>query len=729
MNELEREFEIRRLHQTIEEIKTQLEATDEDCTQTRQTLSSVMRDYWQAGASSSDEAQLLDTMHRQRSLSTLVHRKSAQLSKMLASPYFGRIDFLENASAGTDQVYIGIGSLIHQQTGDFLVYDWRAPISSMFYDYGRGEASYDCPAGTITGRITLKRQFKISDGQMEYMFDADWKIDDSILQNLLSKSADDKMHTIVNSIQREQNQIIRDEKHRALFVKGPAGSGKTSVALHRVAFLLYKDREKLTSQNVLILSPNHIFSDYISNVLPEIGEDNVSQMTFQDFIDFSAAGLPFRFETRAAFLEAMLADRTDPRRSANITYKSSPRFEAALEKYLEQIQSHWVDRYPAIEARGKTIFTRDDWHYYYYDSFSSMPPAVRLEKIRTLLQLRMRPLVDEVRQEKKAELVAAAEEINPKVINALARIHAYEELRPVTDLIERLTTLNAAAEYKRLFAESKLPDSQYLLVRLAEGILPFEDVPAFLYFQGVLQGFPARSELRHIVIDEAQDYTALQYKTLARLFPNCSWTIVGDPVQAIQPFLQTAAFDEASKILDLADPALFTLTKSYRSTKEIQSFCQALLPQADHLPAVNRPGPRPSVIKLPVKAALPRQLCNAIQSAASEGWHSIGIICKNALRAEAVFNSIRESTDAALVTKEEDDFHRGTVVMPSYLAKGLEFDTVLVVDADNAHYHTGYDRHLLYTICTRALHRLELFYSGEISPFITAIPEELYCRK
>lgn len=454
MNELEREVEICRLHQTLQEIHTQLAGSDENCSQTQQSLSIAMHAYWQAGASSSDEAQLIDTIHRERALSTLVHHKSAQLRKMLNSPYFGRIDFKETGDTDAEQVYIGIGSLTSQQTGDFLVYDWRAPVSSMFYDYGRGEAAYICPEGTISGAITLKRQYKITGGQMEYMFDADLKIDDSILQGLLSKSADDKMHTIVNSIQREQNQIIRDETHRVLFVQGPAGSGKTSVALHRIAFLLYEDRERLTSQNVLILSPNHIFSDYISNVLPEIGEDNVVQMTFQDFTDASAAGLPFRFEARTAYLKTMLADSIDQRRAANISYKSSPQFEAVLLDRLDWLTSHWVDKHPAITVRGETIFRKEEWQYYYCDNFAMMPPAVRLEKIRALLHLRMRPVVNTVRAEKEAELIAAAEEVNSKVIKALARVHAQDELRLITDQIDKLTALNAAAEYRRLFSKT-----------------------------------------------------------------------------------------------------------------------------------------------------------------------------------------------------------------------------------------------------------------------------------
>lgn len=258
--------------------------------------------------------------------------------------------------------------------------------------------------------------------------------------------------------------------------------------------------------------------------------------------------------------------------------------------------------------------------------------------------------------------------------------------------------------------------------------MPFEDIPAFLYFQGVLHGFPVRGDIKHIVIDEAQDYTSLQYKILARLFPNCSWTIVGDPVQAIQPYLKTVSFAGASEILAQESTALFRLSKSYRSTLQIQSFCNALLPQANNLPAVNRPGPCPRIVRLKTGEELNSQLYSAIQTALNDGWHSIGIICKNALQAESIFENLKDSTDLALITKEDDVFHRGVVVMPSYLAKGLEFDTVLVVDADSTHYQTEHDRHILYTVCTRALHRLEIYYTGDISSFIAEMEESLYCH-
>ncbi|HWR42436.1 HelD family protein [Sporomusa sp.] len=740
MNQQEQQIEIVRLAEILRQVKEQIRKSEQNSDNYRDTLQTTLQEYWKTGGGNSiDEAQLIESMDRQRALSAHVHHTARQLHKMLKSPYFGRIDFSEADYCQAEPIYIGIGSLTNKETGEFLIYDWRAPVSSMFYDYGRGQASYQCPAGTITGIITLKRQYKIVNGQIEYMFDSDLKIDDEILQQLLSKSADDKMHTIVNSIQREQNQIIRDQTHRVLFVEGPAGSGKTSAALHRVAFLLYQDRDRLTSQNVLILSPNNIFGDYISNVLPEIGEENVVQMTFQDYVALSTAELPLQFEARTAYLEQMLKPNPNQKRIANISFKSSNVFSQALIRYLEWLASDWVNDYPAISVRGETIFRQDEWRHYYTVSFAMMPPALRLEKIRTIVQKRMSDLVQAVRKEKVNEITAAGEEVNEKVIRALARIQARDELKPITDQIEQLTTLDAVSEYKSLFKNDRLfevtgiaaPKEWEIIKRqtrayINQGILPYEDIPSFLYFQGILQGFPTKADIKHVVIDEAQDYTAFQYKILAQLFPNSSWTIVGDPAQAVQPFLTTASFAEASNIIGIEKTLLFRLTKSYRSTREIQAFCQALLPDAHEVLSVNRPGPLPVVVRVEQTQELAAAIASTVHSMINQGWRSIGVITKNAAQAMAVYPALESSVKSSLVIREDDEFYRGVVIIPSYLAKGLEFDAVLVLNADSKNYSHDQDRHILYTICTRALHRLFLYYTGTPSPFISQINQDLY---
>ena len=739
MNQQEQQFEMARLAETLRHVQEQIRKNKEVSRCHQHALNNSLQDYWNGGGGSSiDEAQHIETMNRQRALSKHSQGTTRHLIKMLKSPYFGRIDFSEAHYNDTEKIYIGIGSLATED-GDFLVYDWRAPVSSMFYDYGLGDADYTCPAGVIEGTINLKRQYKITDGHIQYMFDSDLTIDDDILKELLAKSVDEKMHTIVNSIQRDQNQIIRDEQHKVLFLEGPAGSGKTSVALHRIAFLLYQNREKLTSQNVLILSPNYIFSDYISNVLPEIGEANVVQLTFQDYTARSAAHIPLRLETRTDYFEHMLVSNANKQRAATITFKSSQLFNEVLTNYLNWLSTDRINEHPSITARGEILFGQNEWQHYYQNSFSMMPPAIRLEKIRTIIQKRMHDLIHEVRREKIAQITEAGEEVNEKVIRALARIQARSELKPITDCVEKLTTLDALAEYAALFLDDRLftvtdtpipgnwgaikSQTRKLLNR---GILPYEDISPFLYFQGIVQGFPVKQDIKHVVIDEAQDYSAFQYKILAQLFPNSSWTIVGDPAQSIQPFVNTASFTEASNILGQEQILHFRLTKSYRSTQAIQAFCQAILPSAGESLSINRPGPQPTVVQISNYEDVAATLLSTIQTVQSEGLKSIGIITKNATQALVIYPKLKKSTTATLIIKEDDKFPTGIVIIPSYLAKGLEFDAVLIVNADTTNYSQEQDGNILYTICTRALHRLYLFYTGNQSPYLRQVNRKLY---
>lgn len=745
MDDQERKKERKKLEETLEEIKKQLAISEEHCVIKQSELKETLLNYWEKCGS--DEAQLVETANRQRAISSLTHAAPLKLEKMCNSPYFGRIDFIEEenqSSSQEEQIYIGISTLIHAEIGEFLVYDWRAPISSMFYDYGRGKAAYDCAEGTITGSLTLKRQYKITNGSMQYMFDADLKIDDEILQELLGKSVDDKMHTIVNSIQREQNQIIRDESHRALFVEGPAGSGKTSVALHRIAFLLYRDRNTINEKNVLILSPNHLFSDYISNVLPEMGEKNVLQKTFHDCISEVMADLPIRLETRAMHLESLLSNKSGREqvlRAENIRFKSSYYFEKILQEHLEWIQTSLVDDYPGLELRGQSIFSQAEWKQYYLGNFSNMPVMTRLEKIRAVIENRMRPLLHAVRKEKENEIVKRAEEVNGDAIKALARIAGREELRPFYEKVDKLTRLNPLAEYRRLFkgnwlfARSKnknaFPKEWQAIQRqtlsfLNSGVLAYEDIPAFVYFQGALQGFPVNRDVKHLIIDEAQDYTKIQYKILASSFPNATWTVVGDPAQAVHPFLNTANFIDMSEIIGIERSIAFRLTRSYRSTKQIQAFCQAILSNGAEVDCVDRSGTVPALTKFETVQEFVPTLVRTIQNIIKQGWRSIGIICKNIHQSKKVFLELKEYVDLHLVIDEEDAFHQGIVVIPSYLAKGLEFDAVLVINADAINFSSEKERHILYTICTRALHHLSLFYYRKPSPFLYRMDKILY---
>jgi DNA helicase-2/ATP-dependent DNA helicase PcrA len=748
MNEIECKYELERLKTILLLIEKLLAIGANHRNDSHIELRNTLGDYWEnVGRDNADEAQLIEVVERQRSITTVMNDNYQQLKRIIDSPYFGRIDFTETnlqVAMVSEKIYIGVSTLTDPANGDLLIYDWRSPIAGMFYDFERGAAFYNCPSGTMSGLITLKRQYKIVNSIMKYMFDSDLKIDDEMLQELLGKSADDKMHSIVTSIQREQNEVIRNKGHRLLFVQGPAGCGKTSIALHRVAYLLYRDKEVLTSKNVLILSPHHIFSDYISNVLPEIGEENVLHTTFQDYIASSKSGLPIQVENRSEHLEFLLTNHGSSKlrnHIANIIYKSSTDFESVLQNFLDYLDKDIILAYPPITFREQIIFSQEDWQEYYLTSLSFLPVKRRLAKIQEIILLRLRPHVHKLRQEKVAEIVATAEEVNEKTIQALARIAAKEELASLVIKIEKLTSIDPFTLYQQLFEDAELfqryrahtPIPQqwskikkHTLSKLRSGLLPYEDSFPFSYFQGILEGFPVSLEVKHLVIDEAQDYTALQYKILAYLFPNCSWTILGDPAQVIHPYLPTVDFEAASRILNIPNPIIFRLTQSYRSTKEIQNFCQALLPNIDETTSIHRSGTLPRVIRIQRQNSVPSILNREIKKLQEEGWQSIAMICKTSQDCTIIYNQLKAETKLTLISNENDEFHRGIIVIPAYLAKGLEFDAVFVLNVDARTYGYTGDANILYTICTRALHRLSLFYSGNLSPLITNLATSLY---
>jgi DNA helicase-2/ATP-dependent DNA helicase PcrA len=746
MNDQERIFEIKRLADVLTEIRSQLGAGAADYRETRAELREALTDYWENVYTDLwDEAQFVETVARQRSIAAASYQRQLQLRKLADSPYFARIDFAEDRPGGrgpAEPIYIGIATLTDRSTGALLIYDWRSPVAGMFYDFERGRAHYQCPIGTITGLISLKRQFKITDGRMEYLFDSDIKIDDEILQQILSRSADAKMRTIITSIQREQNQIIRDDAHRFLLVQGPAGSGKTSIALHRAAFLLYRERNALTAKNILIFSPNRIFSDYISNVLPELGEENVLQTTFHDYVTRIQSQLGVVVEERDEQLEFLYGGTADPDYAARVAgtrYKSSAGFIRMIRDYLALLEAKIRD-YPGIEFLGEAIMSQEEWRRLFFQELSYLPPARRLAQIKRLIQLRLRPLIHQLREAEEQKIAASGEEVNERTIKALARIAVKEAMEEFIAVITNRTELDPLALYRRLYEDEELFGGlaggrippEWPAIRsftadwLSRGQIPYEDAAAFLFFQGSLNGFPVRDRIRHLVIDEAQDYSLLQYEILKRLFPKSAWTVLGDPAQSIHPYLETVDFEAAAALLkagspdDANAPRVIRLTRSYRSTREIQAFCQGLLPELSPVEQIQRPGPLPRLVLVQTRDSLAAPIAGAISALRAEGWNSIAVITKTLREATEAYRGLKNRTELFLVTPEISEFRRGAVILPSYLAKGLEFDAVLVYDVSAAIYDNEAERNLLYTVCTRALHRLILYCSGEPSPLLPA---------
>lgn len=739
MNEQEREIELQWLLLVLKHVSAQLQTATDTCNDSQTGLKHSLEEYWEnVGRNSADSAQYIETIDRQRGIAAITENRRRQLIRMADSPYFGRIDFTEEESTELEQIYIGITTLSDETNGRLLVYDWRTPVASMYYDFERGPAWYLCPAGKVSGNISRKRQYKILNGKLIFAFDSDLRIDDEILQDVLSKSVDEQMHTIVTSIQREQNQIIRNEGYRALFVQGPAGSGKTSIALHRIAYLLYRDRDTITSQNVLILSPNNLFSEYIASVLPEIGEENVLRMTFQDCAfnsDMTDA------EGRSDHLEYLFSQQDSSLgiRASGISYKTSAAFMQVLKRYVDCLDRDYVAAHPEIVLADQVLFSQEDWQSYYQDSYSFLPPARRLSKIHELIQRRMQPLVRAMRQEKIDEITATGEEINGKTIRALARMAIKRALEPLYRRIESLTTIDSLQTYQRLFSD------QALFQRLTQGLaipsewpeirqqslrclrnkyIPHEDLFPYIFLKGMLEGFAVKREIKHLVIDEAQDYTALQYAIMVQLFPHCSWTVLGDPAQAIHPYMQAADFETAAAIISIENPVFFQLKRSYRSTRQIQAFCQAIL-ASEPTESIQRDGPLPQIMRLDPHLDK-KATVQIIHSLQDQNQQFIAIIAKTVSDCQKIAEALHEHVKVSLITSEHDDFTRGVVIIPAYLAKGLEFDSVLIVNADKFSYGQETDRHMLYTICTRALHRLIICFNGVLTPLISVVNPHLY---
>ncbi len=685
--------------------------------------------------------QYIDEIKIQEHRHTFYFNQLRKLKRILDKPYFARIDFMEQYYEEPEKIYIGIASMFDKESSDILIYDWRAPISSIYYDYELGTAEYYCKEGTIKGDLSLKRQFSIKYSEIQYMLDSSIKIDDEVLQQILSKNTDDKMRNIVTSIQKEQNKIIRDEKHDLLIVQGAAGSGKTSIALHRVAYLLYKYRYKnINSKNIVIFSPNEVFNDYISNVLPELGEENMQQTTFYDYARRSIS-LEYKVEDMNDQMEYLLVNTDDldyKHRVEFIKYKLSKDFISVLNNYIKYLEEERF-KFDNIEYRGKIIFSKREIEELFYINYKHFPIMKRLNKIRERIFYYLRPLQKDRLQEIEKEMkfkVDFEHEIKP-----FSRLERYKEFKPTIDKINDMTSLDLYKVYSKLFEEVEthrkmlegisLPENferikELTIKDIEDKKISYEDVAPILYLKGELEGVSFLSDINHVVLDEGQDYSAIQYEVFKQLFKGCGITILGDLNQSIHPFTNTEDYDFIVKTFNYPESVKLRLRKSYRSTKEIVEFSKTILNDGEAIESINRSGEKPVVKRVADGKDTIKRILEDIKSLKIKKANSIAIICKTSKESYDVHNQLKNEIDVNLITKDDIKFKRGICVIPSYLAKGLEFDAVLIFDASKETYSKKAERKLFYTACTRALHNLYIYHQNDLSPFIAGINKELY---
>lgn len=741
-------FEEQRLQHVMQIIEEQLKDAKAQTYAAKQQLKQTRRSIWEelqiGGANMITTAQYLDELNRHGQDFGVYRNNLKKLKLLQKSPYFGRIDFYDHEYRTTEKIYIGVASLVDQASGENLVYDWRAPIASMFYDYGIGPAHYEAPGGVVTGDIQLKRQYHIEHGEIKYMFDSDLTINDDVLQAALSTSADHKMKHIVYTIQREQNQAIRDEASRVLMVNGPAGSGKTSIALHRAAYLLYRYRGQLNADNIMIFSPNQIFSDYIQNVLPELGEENIRQATMQDYIDRRVRP-EWLIEDYYAQFEYVLSNQQDPdykARTAAMEFKSSLNFYNLVNDYLKHLEAN-AFQFEDIRVWDQTVISKSDVQQLFSKTYSYLPILQRLDKIKRRIHYLLKPL----RRRKLSALVqersnrAEHKGDNERELQRLSVREVNRDLAPVYEQIDAMLTVDVYQLYYEMFQSSdkissfadpdQLPSNWNQICRITRESfshkkLLYEDAAPLLYFQGELSGWQTLPEMKHVIIDEAQDYTLFHYQIFRNIFPRAAFTILGDLNQAIHPFLKLTDFQTAVQVFSEAgyDCKLLEMTKSYRSTKQIAHFTSRFLTNQKQIELVEREGTKPKVIAYGANKAA--QLAQTIAANLDLGYESVAVICKNETEAKTAADLLKGYAEFNLIDQNTTYFPSGVVILPVYLAKGLEFDAVIIFDASESVYSSEADRNLLYTACTRALHELSLFFQGKLSKLIADVDSDLY---
>ncbi len=621
MDKMTNSSEVKHLEYILETAHEQLKKSEERCEKKEQEILEAKREQRENSANQMGNLYSNDGFEELVALSQYSQQISMQiddyemeeqriekLKKIIISPYFARIDFKFKGDKTPEQIYIGRFSLTGDKAYDIKVYDWRSPIASVFYRFGMGEAEYSSPSGTIYGEVSLKRQYEIKNSKLEYFFDSEMEIMDEFLKRLLAQNASKAMHAIVETIQKDQDVVIRDLTSDLMMVQGVAGSGKTSVALHRAAYLMYQGLSgKLLANNILIISPNSLFEQYISRVLPELGEENVVSYIFEDIIENCIN--PKKLQTYREFLE-LLNERKDKNEliSKSFQYKTSMDFVNIMKKFVDGNKD---------AKNGRELYQR---------------------------------------------------------------------------LLSRENYNNSIFEYTRENMSSRT--------------LYYEDALCICFFQLLLKGAGDDSKrIRHVIIDEVQDYTTIHFEILKLLYAEASYTTLGDINQSISRKVTMDFYEQISQILNKSKSLLVSMNKSFRCSRQILEFSAGFLDNPASVESFCRDGDEPKVHNAKTVEELDGLIVNEIEICLDKEYDSIALICENQKIANELYQRLSKKLPKQIEISVVCDSNENTLskvfTIPLYMAKGLEFDGVLIVNIT--------ERQHLYIASTRALHRLTVF--------------------
>ena len=657
-------------------LQQKIKELDEDLSAGQQEIKNMHEYYWENYTEMDEYG--YENYDNQQALLHQVHAneeklsKRKRLTKMLESPFFGRVDFRYDGEEESETFYIGIGNFAPRAGMRPLIYDWRAPVSGLFYDYDRGPAAYDAPGGRMEGEITSKWQYKIKNGHMIYGFESDTKIDDEILKQELGSGGDVQLKNIVRTIQKEQNAIIRNTEDRILAIQGAAGSGKTSVALHRIAYLLYHDRENLKAANILILSPNNAFSDYISHILPELGEEHIQEMSFDLFAYKELKEVANDCEDRYDYLEKKMKFQ-DSEWEIRFKEKQSASFIGQMEGFLAMLEEDLVN-IRSFTFKGFHKTEEEIIHLFYY-KFQTVPLLARMDAV-------MEYLIDEYE-------TLRGKNISEEDMEALCE--TFQKMYVTTDLYEIYGWLLKDCGYP------ELSNAEYERRKLE-----YEDVFPMLYLKYRLKGSRKHKNIKHLVIDEMQDYSYLQYSILSMLF-HCRMTILGDRAQTMDSECQ-----DVTKFL----PKIFgrkirkiVMNKSYRNTLEIAEYAERIR-GGEGLELFQRHGKEVEEFHGLSMEEMLENIEKQVKSANAQ-YETAAVITMNESDAYDIYRLLKNcQLPVSYMDRDTSVFKKGMTVTTFYLAKGLEFDQVFAVlgRETNPLY-----KQAKYISATRALHELYVY--------------------
>ncbi|MDI6617778.1 MAG: RNA polymerase recycling motor HelD [Clostridiales bacterium] len=741
--------ELERLKYTLHYVEKSLDASAEEKLHMDEDVAKRRR-HFDSADSESYIGLMVNTMLQDR-----INLRIKNLKMAGKRPYFARIDFKEDGKDVPEKLYIGKMVLIRDEDQELIIVDWRAPVANLYYEARLGEAAYTCPDGKIKGRLSLKRQFSIDEGRLNEIFDIDITTNDEFLQTYLGANADNRLKDIVSTIQVEQNRIIRADMWKPLIVQGAAGSGKTTIALHRIAYLIYTYEKRFNPENFMIIAPNRLFLNYISGVLPELGVEKVKQTTFQDFAMELIGG---KFKIRDSNEKLVLFVNGKDREYNEIIkkdseLKSSIVFKNILDDYLSIIEKDFIP-HEDFKILQNVIFKYEEINRLFLVDYKHEPFMKRVKEIKKHLTNALKRKKDSLVQKfqdqcdfivenlkftmedcaERHELIVNAIDYKNESIKNLETISK----KAVKEYIAGISKANPFKYYKSFITDGELfgrlcskwvdekyiePIRKYSEDIIRSGSIEIEDLAPIIYIKFRIYGMDEKIPVKHIVVDEAQDFSVFQFYVIRNIIKDSSFTILGDLCQGIHSYRGVKDWNDVIKYaFENRECQLLNLEQSYRTTVEIMDAANKVLSRIKdkNLPPgrpVIRHGEKVGIIKRETVEETALDIESKVKSLREDNYKSIAVICKTMNECEDIFGLLKKIKDGPYIIKgTEKQYKGGFVIVPSYLSKGLEFDAVMIVNADDDVYKENeLDAKLLYVAMTRPLHKLYIYHRRRLS--------------